>query len=1380
MFSSLNSGAANSTGTPASSTRGRRRQRPVSDESVRQPKAKRARIPLNEQTFNPEANQNETYEVKPARSSVASLKQDGIDGIENSPSQTKKELSFRSKKAKTGERLSKGDGSVVLTSNNAFAVSKLPALPDRLRADAQSRQHGVLDPSTGYALSLTHTHAVVWPYSVSSSSPESFTFSLPYPSRHSSDPLPLGSLVPPSASSSEPGLVVVMPTSGKITYWESISSASTLDFMRQQRNGVEDSISGMWSSENVIQIVSAEAAAGFVLAFSSGRMAYMSVRDAHGKPAIALQFLRTTLGPSTGGIFGSLRHLVSSSSIQGEIAAVRSDRSLKQGEQTVVAATVKGRFHAWKIHRGGHHDLLTEFDAKETIVRAIAEVNTDNSLSHDSLKIHDFAFVPKDMDDKHADMSQLRHAPASVTLQHILVLASLSSKNVGRYFLVEVNIPNGASAETPITVGTVRPITSYTTPPDPHALVKPRLHLPRPAVVSFLVFERAVIIASIAKAPASPDSQLQFENHTLPPTYEDVIDLRADPTLEVVASNVEEPQAPGSDESRTYRIKAKNPSAILLIRGTGTVRVATTDIERFASEQPPKITPKGKLEQAVFFGIKDDNPLVFDVPRQLPFSDKELADAALELSQDILTSNSPHLASLAPHLENNMLTRVRALEKLIVHLNSLKVKLGRATKWELLWNAEKLQTARLVWAKHEKFVHDRADDDKKDLIADIVYYIRDEEKNQPNVAKGEVDTLRHWFVHDSHRMNIFLAWAYEVIKYQSKAKAANVILTRLIYEAVEVMNGALRDAMEFRRRHLALYGLSGEKLANGILASNYADLPNPWTSDQFIANNLKRLVELASEWVNTDNHATSPTDAEKPLIQRIRTLLPDLTEVYLTSLQELSRWALVSDDPNTVKLGETFEETYQSDRYDKIILLAASQNWTAAYRLAEEHKALDALGLVLITEEQEYKAKLERGGLSPEESRRLQDLLDAKAEQRQTYMEKYGKEFAFPYYEHLIDQCGVDAVLEENGDKLFKTPFLRTHRQYAKLSWIHDITTEGDIISAGDTLVDLGLHRENKVWNKKIELSLGKLARMAEASRPSSKASFSAQAATISANVTEAGVEAIDKELAIIRIQDDLFEQLRPVLETALDESAQLALVVEAFAPKIPKKYKILLDIFENGLDRLLKRDALDPLTLIDILTLAQLDADFKQAMPDQFFEALEVAHYGIKDAAQREEAERLIWRRCFLREEWTKINNTSLKGDTDVMEVLGNTELFQVFCVLYTIQHEAEPRNYRRWLPSEVLGVYTEQPDKRFIKGDKSTREKLLEAMQWEDNNLNKHIEKHRLDHWAKETRKLAEAAVDDHADTKTAEGAISPAFSPSRSRSKASNGFTQNGSAH
>ncbi|KAI1099247.1 Non-repetitive/WGA-negative nucleoporin C-terminal-domain-containing protein [Jackrogersella minutella] len=1388
MFSaSVNNGADNASPAPMT-TRGRRRQRPLSsDNSAQQPKAKRPRLPLNDQTFvNPTVPQ-ETYEVKSTRTPIVELKQDGIEGSSPSPA-SKQELSFRSKKSRPSERFSKGDGSTLLSTNIAFDVRKLPALPDRLKTDATNRQHGSADSSTGYALSLSHTHAVVWPYATPGQSPESFTFTLPCPSKHSSDALPLGALVPPSASSAEPGLVVVMPTSGKVTYWESISSATTLDFLQQQRNGIEGSIQGMFSGEAVIQITHAESAAGFILAFSSGRMAYLSVRDTHGRPKVSTLFLRTNLGPASSGFFGSIRHALSHSSLQGDIAAVRSERSSKQGECTVVAATSKGRLHSWRVHRGGHHDLLAEVDARGAILDALQGADKVNArLPAESLKILDFCFVPRGLDQKHSDMNQLSPSPESEDQQQLLLLASLSSKQTWRYTLLEVILSTGLSPETPVDIGMVRPISAYSTPPDAHALAKPRLYLPRPNLIAFLVFDHAAVVASIAQPPDSPDSQILEDNHLLPASFEDVVDLRTDPTLEIVGSGIEEPktQGFGAGEGKTSRIRPKNPAAVLMVRGAGTLRIAITDVERFASEKPPVVTAKTKLEQAVFFGVKEDNPLVFDVQHGLRFTDAEYGKAALELSREILTSTGKHFSSLAARVDTNIKERVQYLEKIMSQITSLKVNLDRVTRWQLLWNAEKLHVANVIWHKHEDFTHLRPAASKKSIVAEIVEYIRSEEKSEPNLAKGEVDELRHWFVRDVDRMEIFIAWAYEVIKHNSKANLDQASLTCLIYEAAEVYNSAIRDAFTFRSSNLKIYGLAGEKLEHGILADNYTGLPTPWTCHPFIANNVKRQVELSTEWVK--QHWSVESDGQDVLVQRTRELLPQMTEVYLTVVQELYRSYVASDDPKKTADGQKYEAIYEQDRHDKVVLLAQTENWDAGISIAENHESLAALAEILTREIDGLRHQLETPGLSPERGEYLEKKMTSKETQVQEYFETYGKDFAFPFYEYLFTTFGVDALLEYDGDKKFKTMYLRTKPELAKVSWINDVIGEEDIDHAADTLLDLGLAREQQVWNKKIELSLGKLARMAESSRPSSKASMSIQDVSIDGTTEDAQVTAIDKELAIIGVQDDLYNtQIRPVISVAL-EGEELSLVQETFALKIPKKYKILSQIFEDALRRLLNHEALDPLTLIDLLTLITLPPETREHMPDQFFSALRVAHNGLH-GAERVQVERLIWRRCFLREDWTELNNTTLKKDNDIVEVLGQTDLFQFYCTLYANQQSGgDDNNYRRLSPGEVAGVYTETLDRRFEKMEKSYREKVLEAMRWEDSNLLKHIEKHRLEQWAKETRKYAEEAVDQQYDDTTAAGAAlgSPSSksvsAPTRKQSKALEGMNgHNGGTH
>ncbi|KAI1762599.1 Nup133 N terminal like-domain-containing protein [Hypoxylon sp. FL1150] len=1382
MFSASVHNGAEATSLASTTTRGRRRQRPLSSEnSPQQPRTKRLRSTINDQTFVNPSTAPETYEVKSARPSMVDLKQ---DGIEESPA-SKQELSFRSKKARPGERLSKGDGSILLSTNIAFDVRKLPALPDRLKLDATSRQHGLADSSTGYALSLSHTHAVVWPYATHTQSPESFTFTLPYPSKHSTDRLPLGALVPQSASSSEPGLVVVMPSSGKVTYWESISSATTLDFMRQQRNGIEDSIPGMFSGELVNQIIHAESVVSFILAFSSGRMAYLSVRDAQGRPKISTQFLRTTLGPASNGFFGSIRHALSHASVQGDIAAIRSERSSKQGECAVVAVTSKGRLHSWRVHRGGHHDLLADVDARSAILGAIQKVDKANSrLPAESFKILDFSFVPRDLDYKYGDMTQLRRSPESEDKQHLLLLVSLSSKK-SRYTLVEVVLSTSVSSENPIEIGMARPISAYSTPPDPHALAKPRLYLPRPNILAFLVFDHAAVVASIAQPPDTPESQILEDNHILAASFEDVVDLRADPTLEIVGSGIEQPQGHDftTSEGRMPRIRPKNPAVVLLVRGAGTLRIAVTDVERFASEKPPEVTAKIKLEQAVFFGVKEDNPLVFDVQHGLRFTDAEYNAAALALSQEILTSTGKHFSTLAARVDTNIKERVQYLEKMMTQIKSLGVNLDRVTKWQLLWNAEKLHVANVIWHKHEEFTNLRPATSKKSIVAEIVEYIRSEEKSEPNAAKGEVDELRHWFIRDADRMEIFIAWAYEVIKHNSKANLDQTSLTCLIYEAAEIYNSAIQDAYRFRTRNLELYGLGDEKLEHGILASGYGGLPTPWTCHPFIANNIKRQVELSTEWVK--QHWIAESEKQDPSIQKIRELLPQMTEVYLTVVQELARSYVLSDDPKKVQDGQMYELIYKQDRYSKVVLLAQTENWDAGIRIAENHESLAALAEVLIREIDALQAQLATSALSPEQVAQLESKVDEREVQVRECFATYGQDFAFPYYEYLLNSFGIDTLLDYNGDKKYKTMFLRTKPELAKVSWINDVIDEEDIDHAANTLLDLGLAREQQVWNKKIELSLGKLARMAESSRPSSKASTSLQDASVDVTAEDAQVDAIDKELAIIEVQDNLYNtQIRPVITVAL-EGEELSLVQETFALKIPKKYKILSQIFDDALRRLINHEALDPMTLIDLLTLITLSPETKDHMPDQFFSALRVAYNGLQ-GAERVQAERLIWRRCYVKEDWTQLNNTTLKNDNDIAEILGQTHLFSFYCTLYASQQSGGDKNeYRRLQPSEAAGVYTETLDRRFESMEKGYREKVLEAMRWENDNLLKYIEKHRLDQWAKETRKFAEDAVDQQYDETTAAGAApssprSVSGSP-RKQTRALDGMNgQNGKTH
>ena len=1176
------------------------------------------------------------------------------------------------------------------TTNNAFTVSKLPALPDRLRADAQSkaetlgpskggifrgqaslnsskdRQHGAIYSSSGYALSLTHTHAFVWPYTSTTSSPETFTFTLPYPSKHASDPLPIGSLVTPSAASDEPGLVIVMPMSGKIAYWESISSAATLDFIRQQRTGVEDSISGMYSGEHVTQIVNAESA-GFVLVFSTGRLAYMSVRDAHGRPGITVQFLRSGLGGNALGFFGTIRHALSSAAFRGDIAAARTSHGSKVGERVVVAATSKGRLHSWKIHRGGHHELLADSDIRDRLVESIYEADpAASSFPQDSFEVLDFTFVPRGLEQKYINASRLSEALTHEedSLQHALLLVSFTKQHQSRYSLVEVVIgPQGPR------VGTVRPVTSYTSPVRSGTQERPRIYIPRPALVAFVVFDRAVIVASMVAPPDSPESQLQKDSHIIPPAFEDVVDFRDEEMLQVVGSGIEEPSGNGhiQDDLRPHRHRTKNPTVVLLLQGIGTVRIAVTDVDRFASDAPPEVTAKSKLEQAVFFGVKSDNPLVFQGRRALPFSNEEIGNAAIELSHEIVSSKTPFIANLPASLENNMKSRIAYLDGLIAYLNALKVDLDMRTRWMLLYNAEKMAVATWIWQKHEQFLAERPKGDKKTLISETAVYINENQKTELNPAVGQVDPVRHWFINDVWRLDIFVAWAYQIIKYHFTEKLADEAgINRLVWEAVTVNNGALFEARQFRLNRARQYGVNPQDIAGGNA------IPEPWTATFFITNNLKRLVEFCYQWLERYSEQSpkdSPVDLR--LLESIRHLLPSLTSQYLTSLTEFSAWAVLSDDAQAQERGRTYQQIYQDDVYAKILRLKDFNLWEEAIDLAKEYNAFDSLAEVVVQQILALEQSAAEGNTTDSVAQENLALAKIKKQKMGRLFDEYEESFAFRAYEVLLENSGVGAVLDFPYDKNgYATKFLRTKPELAKISWINDVEREKDIDHAAETLLDLGLTREQQVWNKKIELSLGKLALLAEEAEQAANSDGVSSAPSDNDGRNGVNLEKIEQALELIKIQDALYGQILPTIQEGVDESAELELAVKEHSVLIPKRQKALHQVFEDSMSRLLRHEALQPHTLIDLLTLASLGSHHYDTIGDQFYLALKVAQYGLK-GEERADAERLIWRRCFTRDDWKRVNETNDKGDLDQLATVGQTAAYHT---LFAVVDERKP----------------------------------------------------------------------------------------------------------
>ncbi|KAG9241176.1 Non-repetitive/WGA-negative nucleoporin C-terminal-domain-containing protein [Calycina marina] len=1312
----------------------RRRQRPLSNEgSVQLPKAKRQRSALSDVTFLPP---NDALEMEEVKKASAPKRQT------SSQQQPVREIVVRSRSTRLGDRVEKDDGITILTKNDTFTVSKLLAYPDRLQGDT-SRQQGAIYSESGYAITLSHTHALVWPYTEPKRSPATLSFKLPYPSKHATDPLPLGALVSASTSNDYPGLVVVMP-SGKITFWESIHNAATLDLITTQKNGVELTIPGLHKGELVIQVLNAESA-GFVLAFDSGRTAYMSVRDGQGRPAISVQFIRNnSLVKAGGGIFGSIRQYVISGASE-EIAAVRAGPSDNIGERDVVIATVNGRISSWKIHRGGHTALYAEAEGREVIVMAMKEKQfLLSELSLETFELVDFTHTPKPPTGSHYG----DHLDGD----YLLLLVSLGRGTKIHYALINIVLQPAVQS---LVVTDIRSIKSYTSPINRQALSKPKLYLPNPALVAYVVFDKAVVVFSMVKRPDSPDSQLRSESH-LPEAFEDVIDFRGDSNFEIVGSGPEEPQVGGLEGSK--RPKLKYPATVLLIRGVGVIRIAITDMTKHQiAGIPRKVTARSKLEQAVVYGVIEHNPINFAVRDELQFPPEEIAAAAVELSHDILKGKVTPITSNAPAaIKLNIQKRAAALHHLAEFLKASGVRLDRVTKWNLLCGAERMEAASTIWRLHDSSLASKPKGQKHGLLAEVVESIHEKSKTEPVSEDGEIDRVRHWFIHDIWNMEIAIPWAFQAARniFRDAHESPNHIMT-ILSEADDMVIGGLEAALSFRTENLELYGLEAENLKFGVLQGNFEGLPEFWTSTRFIVANVRKQASLSEavyqEYATEDLSGSNSTRSliDSASLAKLRFETPKLIDLAIRCNHERIMWLFAQGDVNSQNEATSIVEAQKTAEHDQLILLANFMDMPDdAMELAEKHAIMESLAVVLKTELFKCTQRIEHPD-SLEDKADAEEHLEILRGHARRHFSRYGEDWANAFYGCQIRVGDMDNLLNDHLDSKtlpYLSKFLRSSPTYAKIAWIHEVSREHSYREAAKTLLQIASH-EKHLWSKKVELGIGKITRMA--AYEVQQVAFPDHEGTDLGNVK--------KDLGLVKIQQKLHSYVLPSTLGAIDENAEVQLALEVHGNPQLKKRKTQASLLDQGMTYLVKQESLGVMTLVDVLTLIDSNdraAEKGSLKDEQFYLALKALKLGSEDKNEQMLIQRVIWRRCILKDDWKHVNMTESKDDAQVQCQLRATALYTTFkaCFRYRIFENDSPIKFL--FLQDIVGACTTELDHRFDRFDNNNRELLMRDMQSEDAALYPFIEHSQLNHWYNAAQDLAKDDLMSEYERVTKEG--------------------------
>ncbi|KAI5784588.1 Non-repetitive/WGA-negative nucleoporin C-terminal-domain-containing protein [Geopyxis carbonaria] len=1228
------------------------------------------------------------------------------------------------------------DGGVVdWTRNETYRVSKLPALPPIFKTCTvkNTKITATTNSANGYALLLSHNSAYVWNYTTPHTLPNTYSFPLPIEDvpKHVDGPFPLGALVSPSANSSEPGLVVVMPMTGQVAYWDSVGSAVAEGLFSRKR-GVEGKVPLM-SSESAISICAAEPA-GFMIALSSGRLAHLSLRDSHGRPGITVTIMREHGTGIMGGLLGALR----AGSARRDVMAVRAGRIIRMGEREVVVATTRGTIARWHISRSGAYANVSDLDLREQILAALEQSERGLNTRREQYMVMDIAVM-----DHHVSSSAEDHDV------RILVFGAYRS-GFGEdtlYSLVYFNLLAGGHTAA---VENVHIIRSYT---DPLEIGQPpRLYLPNPGKTAFLVFPRAVVVVSTLQGGMLLDDAMEDNDEEQPGVFEDVIDFRGDVDINIIGGGMEDVEISstsqqevsssfGPIEANPQVRKHKNPGIIVVAKGAGVIRIEAFDVDGRRRVAAAPVTVKSKLEQAVFYGIKQDNPLNFRGRKETKYPIEDVEAAALQISKEILGSRSPYLPTLLPALDAHLALRENHLRALVAHLRTGDV--GRVSQevfWELLSDAEKCTAARAVWDTRNTRMRENPDAGEGVLENTIINHLTSE-----GADIADNDPVRTWFQREVEHIGELVHCIKKGINApQSKGKLDPITFADADAEANAVIIAAMMAAWDFRVNSAELYNLAGQSgIDQNGLCKNSLNFPAPWTSSPAILGSLDEFYDFSTNVLTTIGNPKSTEDPRRlEIVEKISEQLVHLAEILCRAFVERADWCDqkgAAGEQNLLQEGTTVRERYIKSRGNWIKPLVTN-HLDKAYEIAEKWQDYRTLVEICSVQVMDTEVKLAQAtaGKDSEATEDLKETMAETSQRLERYFEGFGEHFAVQMYEYLVENGQLQKLINgfEQWRQIYLTPFLRDDAKYAKLSWIHEVSLN-NYQFAGEVLLKVATDSEEDLRRQQIELSIGKLAKLAGVQRDGGSAdSLAAQAIVY------------DVKIDFIKIQQKLYEAVVHIKRDALDIDAAVHLATDEYGHKLRRKPG-LREIFRKAFKELIQNKALKTEELVDLLTLMETEGGILGG--DEFYWALRAVALAGLPQARRDTVERTIWRRCFLRDDWTSLTATRNKTDDQVQELTRETCLYRTLRLCFAHGLFTDESPFQPMAPADcAFSADLKELLARFPTADEHTLNDIGHALIGENTKLEAQLKRGNLANWFQgilmDAREEKLAGVDVH----------------------------------
>lgn len=1051
-------------------------------------------------------------------------------------------------------------------------------------------------------------------------------FPLPHPSSPG-QPLPIGTFVHTSQAA-ETGLVVINATSGRITYWESIGNADALSLFEQRRNGIDGSCGSLSAGEHLLEIVPADHA-GFILVFSSGRVAQLLLRDAQAKPLIRVNFFRSQ--QAAAGLFGGIRNALGGGGWVRNITTAKTRSSHNRGDIEAILVTDDAQIHFWSLNISAQPTPRAEVSARHEIASAVSRAFSidEAKLEHGrqaDVKVLDVAIISPNASTGAVVLADSEQGVQDVDLA---VLVNAVGSGYSEYAILELQIVGGQPSIRRTIV-----LDSYTEPLFTKSAWRPRLSLSPTSATAFVLFDKAITLVSLASMHVSPDAQLMVDTGESPQPFQDTTYLREDGNHSIVGASAES----GS-------VRSTQCSALVLIRGCGLVRIVMAEpIEEEQAVERTQLTVKNKIEQAVFFGSMPGNPLDLTRKSTLNFDLEEVEFAAIAISKELCATDSSFVSSVAPSMDFHLEQRAKALQDLANLLKRTYTDISRTTRWRLRWDAEKMAAARKIWSTYESKA--KSGNFESHLLPEVLFMANESGKTEVNPKKGERDQTRQWFLKDVWRMQNLLAWPYRALWEMEKENEIKDLKTyyEMLSDADDIVIDALTAAFAFRAESAVLYGLDNESLSDGVLNEGYKGLPEFWTS-------TAPFVSILAEHITTARAKVleaEPNSEEEALAIKIAGDQPIMVDLFCKVNIERHRHLLAAPNEKERKSAEPYRQQQRLMRSKMMVSLADLELAVDGMSLAEKYRDMPALVQLVKTQLTDDLMHLaEREG--DEHAHHLVQTIEKRINR---YFNEYGQAWATPFYSDQVERGAYAKLMDQSpAYQRYFTEFLRAEPDRLKLSWINDIVTEKDFDRASKSLVHIAEEQEQDLWSKKVELSIAKLTMAATDNK---------------ADVSSTAQDMKQQEpLALVNIQEQIYEHVRPSLYSAVDQAAELQIAMETFGRVVVKGKPASHSLLERGFESLIQNKVMNADLLIDLLTLMdQRTSELRQndISGSEFVLALQVYAQTAKLRSTRnnELLLKVIWRRCFIRDGWKVLDAAAKKSDQEATTELEATVLFK------------------------------------------------------------------------------------------------------------------------